>query len=258
MSENTISLPQEVKDTAEHYFELSLGGKKVKCPYYMNLKHEKAGLRVMIGKGSVDEIIHEVMVWAQLKGIDLNALSEQEIRAFMIKKGIGIDCSGFVVYILDKYFQIKGLGRLWKNLKYKNNSLYARFRRMLRPVENIGANLLTSDLNCDRIDDINKILPGDLIRAKGKLKNAHHVAVITDVTFNKQNKVKEFKYVHSHRFYEEENGVRKGKVIITNPKTGLKDQKWEDNYQGKNYMLTDLLINYEDNGIRRLKALKNK
>lgn len=250
-----LTISDEAKAVIKSYFELPLGGKKVPCPYYMNLKHERAGLRVMIGKGTAEEIVHEVLVWAQLKGILLSKMSVQEIRGFMIKKGIGIDCSGFAAYVLDAQLRKLGKGRLWRNLEYRNNSLYSKFRRFLRPVENIGANLLTSELNCVPIADFDEIKPGDMIRAKGKIQNAHHVAVITDVFFNSNGKINSFEYVHSHRFYEDENGVRKGKVTISNPKKSLKDQEWHDEINGRNYMLEDLLVDYKDNGIRRLKAL---
>lgn len=250
------SLPQPVKETIRSYFELPLGGKKVKCPYFMNLRKERAGLRVMVGKGSAEEIVHEVKVWAQLKGIDLNGISEQQIREFMIKKGIGIDCSGFAVYVLDTWTKMIGKGHIWKRLKYSKNSPIARFRRLLRPVENISANLLTSELNCEKVTDLNDVRPGDMIRAKGKQENAHHVAIITDVfTDETTGHVKKFIYVHSHRFYGTENGVRIGEIEITEPAKTLKDQKWTDEYQGRNYIMEDLLVDYEDNGIRRLKFL---
>ncbi len=245
----------KAQEAIHRYFNLPFGRKRVKCPYYMNIKKERAGLRVMVGKGSVAEIVHETKVWAQLKGFNLSRKSEEEIREFMIKKGIGIDCSGFIAHILDHWFKSENRGRVWNNLKFQDNSIYARFRRFLRPIENIGANLLTSDLNCIHIDNFDDIGPGDLIRAKGKQKNAHHVAIITDTHKSESGKLKKFDYVHAHRFYEEENGVRKGTVIISKPEGSLKDQEWRDTYNGKNYMLEDLKVNYEDNGIRRLKAL---
>ncbi|KKQ36340.1 MAG: hypothetical protein US52_C0001G0008 [candidate division WS6 bacterium GW2011_GWA2_37_6] len=252
--EKQISLPNGTKEIIKSYFELPLGGKKVKCPYFMNLKGERAGLRVMIGKGTVEEIVHEVMVWAQLKGVGLNKMSTEEIRSFMIKKGIGIDCSGFAVYVLDAWFKEIYHAHLWESLHYKDNSFFAKLRRRLRPVENIGAELLTSEINCTKVTHLQEILPGDLIRAKGKQNNAHHVAVITDVFYNDKGIIEKFVYTHSHRFYELENGVREGYVIITDPEKELKDQEWHDHYQNRNYMLEDLLVDYQDNGIRRLKA----
>lgn len=244
------------------YMELPLGGKKVTTPYYMNLKKERAGLRVMIGKGTDEEIVHETKVWAQLKGIDLGALDKNQIREFMVKKGIGIDCSGLITYILDAELASRGKSRLKSILKYPNNGFFVKFRRWLRPVENIGANNLTSEGNCIKIEDLNDIEPGDLIRAKGKQKNSHHVAIITEVEKREKMKkndtnhqVVKFKYVHAHRYYEKENGVRVGVVEITDLKKQLKDQKWMDHHKDRNYMLEDLLLDYEDNGIRRLKVL---
>ncbi|MBN1331828.1 C40 family peptidase [Candidatus Dojkabacteria bacterium] len=251
------SLPESVLNLAQKYFELPLGGKKVVCPYFMNIKKQRAGLRVMVGKGSWAEIVHETKVWAQLKGFSLEKAGEGEIREFMMKLGIGIDCSGFVVYLLNQWMKELNKSSIWHNLKYKENGLYFTFRRFLRPVENISANLMTSELNCFKITELNDIVPGDLIRAKGKQNNAHHVALITKTYKDKSGNLEKFDYIHSHRFYEKENGVRQGSVEITKPTESLKDQKWEDHYNGKNYMLEDLLVDYEDNGVRRLKFLQN-
>lgn len=248
-------LSEQVLDVANSYFELPLGGKKVRCPYFMNLKKQKAGLRVMVGKGTAEEIVHEVRVWAKLKGFDLDKATENEIREFMINLGIGIDCSGYVVYILDALFKQKKNTSLFSFIRYRDNTIYQKFRRKLRPVENIGANLLTSELNCVEIKNLNEIRPGDLIRAKGKQKNAHHVAIISKVFKDKQGNIRKFDYLHSHRLYGKENGVRKGSVVDIDPSKELKDQVWQDDFEGKNYMLQDLLVDYEDNGIRRPRAI---
>lgn len=247
--------PQAQK-VIDNYSHIRLGKKYVKAPYFMNIKGQKGGLRVMVGKGTIDEIEQEVKVWAQVKGFDLKKANEDQIRQFMMDMSIGIDCSGFAVYIINEELKSKGLGSIWNYLHFQNNSPISKIKRLLRPIENIGADFLTSDYNCIKIEDYNEIRPLDLIRAKGKQKNAHHVAVITSVTKDESGNVKEFEYTHSHRFYEEENGIRIGKVIITDPQKTLKDQKWIDDKNGRNYMLEDLKVQYEDNGIRRLKILE--
>lgn len=236
--------------------KLHIGTKRVIAPYFMNLKGQKGGLRVMVGKGSPQEILQEVKVWSQVKGFNIKRADEKQIREFMISMGIGIDCSGFVVYVLNEELKERGLKSIWNYLKFTNRSPFARLKRLLRPVENIGANLLTSDENCIRIENLDEIRPADLIRAKGKQKNAHHVAIITEVEKDDEGNLISFQYAHSHRFYEEENGIRIGTVTIVDKKKSLKDQKWDDSHNNRNYMLEDLLVEYEDNGIRRLKILE--
>ncbi len=252
---NHYKIDKSAKKVINNYFNLDLGGKKVACPYFISKRIERGGLRVMVGKGSPEEIVHEVKVWAKLKGVVLEEMSERQIREFMVERNIGIDCSGFVAHVLDSYLQVLFGKRLSKILKYPDNSLFAKIRRTLRPIENIGADNLTSLLNCIKINDLGKIMPGDLIRAKGPVKNAHHVALITDIYKDDKGNVEKFAYVHSHRYYEKDHGVRKGIVIITDIKKPLKDQEWHDHINGRNYMLEDLLVDYKDNGIRRLRFL---
>ncbi|HEX9804435.1 MAG TPA: hypothetical protein VGA67_02040 [Candidatus Dojkabacteria bacterium] len=249
---NTEYLSQDAQDVIKAYTELNLGLKKVKAPYYMNLRGQKGGLRVMIGKGTPDEIEQEVKVWSQVKGFDIEKADEGKIREFMVNMDIGIDCSGFSVYVLNAELKAMGLKSIWNYLQFDNNSILARIKRIVRPIESIGANMLTNENNCIEITDFNDIKPSDLIRAKGKQKNASHVAIVTEVTRDADGNTKSFKYAHSHRYYEEENGLRIGKVEITDPAKELKEQKWIDDKDGRNYMLEDLLVEYEDNGLRRL------
>ena len=251
-----LQVSKSTRKIIKHYENLRIGRKRIVTPYFMNLKKKRGELRVMAGKGSPEEIEHEVKVWAQIKGLNIAQAENFLIREFMIKIGIGIDCSGYIIHILNVELQSRGLKPVWHYLKYPNNSLTSKIRRLLRPVENTGANTLTSDVNCDKVTDLNDIRPTDLIRAKGKQKNAHHVAMVTKVEKKKNGIIKEFEYTHSHSLYEDENGVRVGKIYITDPKKELKNQKWEDHYKGKNYFLKNLLVDYEDNGIRRLKALE--
>lgn len=251
----TEEISKQALNMIRSYSNLRIGGKKVIAPYYMNLRKKRGELRVMVGKGTPEEIEQEVNVWAQVKGFNLKKADPTQIRDFMMKMDIGIDCSGFVVYVLNEELDSRGLSPIWSYLKYKNNSIIDKVRRILRPAENVGANVLTNEDNCVKIENWNDIEPADLIRAKGKQKNAHHVAIITKVEKDESGKVLVFEYFHSHRFYENECGIRKGKVEITHPKAELKDQKWEDDLNGRNYMLEDLLVDYEDNGIRRPKIL---
>ncbi len=248
-------LPEEAWQTINEYKYLPLGGKKVTSPYYINLSKERGGLRVLVGKGTPEEILHEVKVWGKLKGFELENASQHQIREFMIQRKIGIECSGFLYHVITRWLQAKHKGNLVSKLKFHNNGFVNRFRRWLRPAENVSANTMTSDLNTEKIKNLNDIRPGDLIRAKGRVKNAHHVAMISEVkgVLDEKNKftIESFKYIHSHRFYEDQNGIREGEVIVTNPKGDLKDQNWLEVYKGKNWMLDDLLKDYHDNGIRR-------
>jgi len=248
----TLLAPAVVFAKINEFKKLHLGGKEVACPYFMNLKKQRAGLRVLIGKGDATEIEAEVKVWAKVKGFDLNKASPVQIREFMVNRSIGSDCSGFVTHILNAWLKSQKAQLLLTYLQFPKNDLLSRLRRFLRPVENIGANLLTSELNTNKIEDLDSIQPGDLIRSKGLNKNAHHVLLITKVV-KEQEVVKEFEYIHSTRHYGQNNGVKIGRVEITNVNKELKDQRWLEEENGKNYTWEGLLNNYQDNGLRRLK-----
>ncbi len=255
----TKKLPNEVQIFIDKYFKLPLNGKNVPCPYYINIKKikQRMGLRVLIGKGTPEEIIQESLIYEKLRGVDFSQMTVNEIKEFLIKRHIGIDCSGFVTHILDKWLIINGKKHIWKYLKWPKQNLYRIIARNFRPVENITAEMLTSDLNTIQIKNINNIKCGDLIRSRtprrsNNLKYGNHVILISEI--NKTNgKVNSFEYVHSTCKYEDKHGVRRGKVIITKFNEPIYKQKWTDIYKGKNYTLKDLQSDKDYSQIRRLK-----
>ncbi len=254
MKEKVLTLTKSAQKVVDAYFNLPLGNKKVKCPYFRNRRHIKGGLRVMVGKGSPEEIVHEVQVLAKIRGVNLNKMSEEEIREFMQKLDIGIDCSGFAVHVLNAYLHDLGLPPVHKILTYEYTSIFAKLRRLLRPVENISAHILTSTMSCRPILDLNKVRPGDVIRVHEKRDTAFHVAVIYKV-HKKGEKTTKIEYVHSHSKYGEENGVRKGIIEIIDEDKLLHEQKWIDDYKGRNYMKEDLDANISENFIKRFYIL---
>ncbi len=249
-----LELPKSARKMVYDYFHLPLGGKKIKCPYYRNTKKVKMGLRVMVGKGNPEEIVHEVKVWAKLKGVNLNKMTEKEIRDFMIKLGIGIDCSGFASHIMNAFLKDYGLKPLQKILFFKEAGIMHIFRRWLRPIENIPANDMTSTLNCNWVGNLNDVMPGDFIRVREKRAFAYHVAIIEKVYKIKKRVVK-FDYIHSHSKYGDENGVRRGTIIILDPTKRLDEQEWHDSYQGRNYIKEDFVSNLNENFVKRLRVL---
>lgn len=251
MKKETFVIPLPALEIIDEYLKLHLGGKEVQCPYYMNTVKERAGLRALIGKGEPTEIEKEVMVWAKLKDFDLYKSSPMQIREFMIKHNIGIDCSGFIVHVLNFWLKTEGKYALDRYLIYKKNGIIDRIRRMIRPVENISANTLTNIDNCQNIDDLNQIQPGDLIRSKGKQKNSHHVMLITKVV-KQEGQVIEFEFAHSSKTMDSTNGVKLEKIKILNINKSLSQQAWPKAKNGKSSLLESYKNNEEDNGIRRL------
>ncbi|MBU0975455.1 MAG: hypothetical protein ABIE03_02350 [Patescibacteria group bacterium] len=255
----TLQLPESVRYFVNQYFNLLLNGKKVRCPYYINIKkyRQRMNLRVLIGKGSPEEIIQESLIFEKLRGVDFANMTVGDIREFLVKRRLGIDCSGFVVQILDYWLRSERKKHLWNYLEYPKQSLYRKIARILRPVENIPANYLSGDLNSEKISDLNKILPGDIIRskipkrAKGLL-DQFHVLLISEVVKDDNDTVVSFKYVHSTRFYRSEHGVRVGEVRISDPSASLCSQEWIDALEGRNFTKEEICSAPDYSHVRRL------
>ena len=66
------TLSSQTQKVIHDYLHLPIGGVFVNCPYYNNRRTGMwAGLRVLIGKGSVDDIVEEAMLIALREKIDL-------------------------------------------------------------------------------------------------------------------------------------------------------------------------------------------
>lgn len=250
----TNEIPQSVKTLAHEYLNLNINGCNVRTPYYRNVKRIRAELRSLVGKGLPAEIIEETLIYSKLRGFDLKGKSEFEIREFMASQGIGIDCSGFVAHLYDRWLRSSNKGSITSNLKFSNNTFYRKFVRKLRPIENISADDLTNYDNCIKIE-LNQTEPGDLIRMKG-VKHGDHLAIIYSVSTDEAGQIIEITYIHSSPAYQSENGVKFGQIEITDPNGELKDQQWNEfDIDGKCWTLQCLLKDYSDNGLRRPKFL---
>jgi hypothetical protein len=251
---NTKKVPRAVRDLADKYLNLKIAGKTIQTPYYRNVKRVRAGLRVLIGKGSPEEIIEETLIYAKLRKIDLEQLNAQEIREFMLSEGIGIDCSGLVSHLLNTWLRSADRGGISRNISYPARSLYRKLLTLLRPIESTGADILTNAKNTEEIK-LSEVLPGDLIRSKG-LHHGNHILFIYSVEYiNDIPKV--IKYIHSLDKFQKKSGVKFGEIQIINPEKELKDQNWlEKNEAGEIPAHKQLLRDYEDNGLRRLNCLK--
>jgi len=244
-----------LKEIVERYMNLKIGGKKIKCPYFIN-KYRKKDLRVMVGKGDPDEIETETKLWAKIKNFNLNTADNKQIREFMTNMGIGIDCSGFVVHVLNMYFKSIIGKSIWKYFSLpKEYGLFLKIGYLLRPAEKLGADILTNEDNCYIVNRIKDIQVLDLIRSKSKVQNGHHVMIVTDLKFRESdNKLQYIEYAHSTPYFDEDNGVKYGRITIRNEDLKLEDQIWEEiDSEGSCPTLDGYLKNVEDNGIRRPK-----
>ncbi len=244
-----------VQNKIEEYKNLKFGQNLVCTPYYINASKSK-DLRVMVGKGTPEEIIMEAKIWAKIKGINLDQTSSADIKKFLEEKGIGIDCSGFVVHIMNEWVKLQTHKPIWHFVKVRNHGILGGLKYRLKPVENIGAEVLTNEDNCDKIE-IKDVQPGDLIRSKAKKNNGHHIMLVTQVELDdKTNLPTRITYTHSSPYYGDLNGIKTGDIKIVDINKPLQDQEWlEKDENGENHTFEGFMVNVNDNGLRRLKFL---
>ncbi len=227
----------------------------IKTPYYNN-RHQfkRAGLRVYIGKGSSDELIEETTLLLLKNKIDETKLKPEQLREFMKKHNLGLDCSAYAYYI----FQAQSLGLITKKLKYpfvKNwfKKLIIKFRR----IENADVKTFNHDYN-SRPLKLSEIKPGDFLSiiGHGRQKNENHIIIIYQVDYNEDNSPQTIYYTHSFNWPNDKNyidGVNTGKIIITNPNKSLLLQKWQENDKTNKYNYTfQIANNCQQFSLRRL------
>lgn len=236
----------------DEYLSLKIGDKYVTTPYFINFTRKK-DLRVMVGKGTSEEIEIEFKIWSKIKGFDPYSNTEKEIKSFMSTIGLGIDCSGFVVHVLNSYLRIFKKKSVWAHFKLpEKSSLLLKIGYLLRPAEKLGADIITNSDNCIQIN-LDEVEELDLIRSKSKKQNADHIMLVTDVVRSDNGSVKTIKYAHSTPYYDEFNGVKFGEIEIVDINKPLELQNWlERDSIGICHTLEGYKINLKDNGLRRL------
>ena len=214
------------------------------CPYFNNAKLGQRGqLKVLIGKGSPEEIVEEAKIISiqYCKGLfDKNGLCDihsdhpapheqaECVRQFLVDSNLGVDCSGFVTNVLRAHFiETKKVDLAKKLFIAPTKNLLRRIIARLRPVEQINVDVLANDKNAMIINDLRMIQPADLIimLKTGPNKNHNHVLLITET----DGEI--IKYAHARAWSSEGkygHGVSEGVITITNQNQGLLAQTWEE------------------------------
>ena len=249
MKTAVATLHSAAQQVIEGYLNLNLGGKQVVAPYFMNEPGRK-GRRVRVGKGTAQALERETVRLAKKYKFDLEAASPEQIRQFMIRHQLGIDCSGLVAWILHELTR-QSTGRLlWNDIKFTGHPVRVSLMRRLRPVENISARLLTGEHNAVTVNDLREVRPGDIIRSL----NGNHVLLITEVGYKKDQPAY-FKYINSTEYGGVKYGVRYGRINIAYPDKHILEQEWVDGENGVNWVFKAAKDFPEDTRIVRLKIL---
>jgi hypothetical protein len=234
MTTHTLS-PQALA-TIEQYLHFPIGPVRIAIPYFNNRRNKvRAGLRVTVGKGSLSEIQEEIDIIC-LKGyIKKETLTEESAKKLLVDNGIGIDCSGFVYYVLDSEYKATKQESLKKHIHFpKTFNLFRALIRRWRVIENINVELLASDLNSDTVG-LTDVMPGDMIVIidAGYAGTVDHVMLVESVE-KAGDLVVHIHLTHSFAWSSDgalHHGVRRSEINVQNISKPLLEQEWTE--QGK-------------------------
>lgn len=226
-------------DVITNYTLLPFADKQVSCPYFNNRRSKvRAGLRVLLGKGSPQEIVDEANLFAMREKVDLTKLESEDIKKFLVEHNLGVDCSAFAYYILEAEYAKKNKGKLSSKLFYrKAKSFLRKLITKLRAVENINVEVLSDQKNSHTIE-LSEILPGDFISIinSGKEHNLNHILIIYKVDVENSLPTA-IHYCHSFQWSTDgkyNHGIKFGMIEITDPTKSLLEQQWiEEDTEGE-------------------------
>ncbi len=224
------------------YFNLPFDGLTgVRCPYFNNARQkQRAQLRVLVGKGTPQEIMEE----AKIISIQYHAglfdksghcclhnehtgekINNDDVRKFLIDHGLGIECSGFITQVLRAHFkETKGVDIARQFFITSPRNFLRYLVSLLRPIENISVLVYADDKNTTEIK-WQDAQAGDVVvlLKTGSKNHINHILLITEKTSDT------IKYVHARAWDSEGkygHGVAVGEMKITNSNGSLREQRW--------------------------------
>lgn len=230
MNTQYLIAPKEVQQVFMEYESMHV-------PYFISKRGKTIKPRLFKGKGAPDAIKEYV-----------NGKSEAT-KTFLESVGVGIDCSGFVSYLIDAYSTNHSGKRVWELFQRKTINPISMLLFKIQPIVSmLDARTLTSGLNTIKIQNVEKAKPMDLIKMSG----GRHVAMIYEIWKENDLPVR-MSYIHS----TEGVGVCKCYINISDPYAPITSQEFE---APEITPINDpgYLIRYHVNmnGIRRLKNLE--
>lgn len=237
IKDNFRETSQALDKTYESYSRLFVGKKEIRSPYWLN-KLSRGVLGPFGGKGRAEDLTKATQEAAIREGFDLSKMSAQEILSFMRKKRIGVDCSGFVFWMLDSFDKEKGGNGIIDDIP----GISGKF-----PASRANVETLTRKEISIPVEKVKNIKLGDMIR----LRAGRHIAIITAITRNKEGKIVEIEYAHSSLF-SREKGVHKNIIKIFDEEKDIGFQDWLEQAEKLESYKKHYLPQKGD-GVRRLK-----
>jgi hypothetical protein len=241
MDSEAKSMTNLLRAIADEYIDFHVANKRVNIPYCIVGKG--GGKRVppqagrttryshFAAKGTPEQIRQTLCAAAKTKGFDLRNHSPAEITQFMLEEGIGIDCSGFVYNVLEKYLrEARGIELSKHLLRFPGIIGHIeRFLLQRNRVRRINAITLSGSLNATPVDKVRDIRPGDMIFMSYANGTDKHVALIIEVNR------KQITYTHVNERVQNQY-PHYATIDIVDGEKGLEAQRWnEKTFDGKNY-----------------------
>ncbi|MBI2990411.1 MAG: hypothetical protein HYY51_04495 [Candidatus Magasanikbacteria bacterium] len=258
--EDILTLSDKTLGLIENYEHLKWGRFTISCPYINNKRAKlRAGLGVMIGKGSPQEIIEEAELLALQKNIPLEEFKPEQIKQFLVENGLGVDCSGFAYHVLEAESVARGKAKLKKQIRLASSINPLRnLIKNLRHLENTNVETLADSKNSVEIL-LSEIRPGDMIviLKSGTDQMRDHIAIISSVEYADGLPIS-LEYVHAQRWSTDglyQHGARRGIIKIQDLTQNLLKQTWiEQGLSGDKNETLRRAKNAKSLSIRRLRS----
>jgi hypothetical protein len=238
---NSKLLSEKALAVIDQYLHFKIGSVVISIPYYNNSRTPvRGGLRAAVGKGSPKDIYEEIEIalaknhaavapGAIASGAYVpGTMTADSLKHFLVEKNIGVDCSGFVYYVLNAESMSRGKGSFDRHLSFPLcKGIFGKIRAKTRPVENANVATFAHPKNTTQIH-LNEVKPGDIITMLG---DRNHVLVVNQVEY--QNFIPTtIHYSHSIAWPtdgEFDHGVRQGTIVVYDSSKPLTEQEWTEN-----------------------------
>lgn len=230
---STTTLSPAALATIHEYLHLPFPNRNVACPYYNNRRSEVRGaLRVLVGKGSVKDIMEECTIFSLKEKIDVKNLSNEDLKKFLIDHHIGIDCSGLAYYVLGAELTARSKKNIASTLFFPQaKNPIRKILTKLRPAEHTNVETLAHPKNSQEVS-LSFVRPGDMVimLGSGEKHDRDHVLIVHEVTVE-NNLPTKISYTHALAWTTDgkyHHGVRQGTIHLT-PTLSLLEATWEEN-----------------------------
>ncbi len=227
---NTRTLSTEAQKVIQAYEQFCLGGTCVRVPYFNNKKAgSRRALPSQIGKGNPKEIEDEILLTLKKTRENVGNLNPQNLTDIMVSESIGIDCSGYALYVLDAESRSRGKGGIDRHLSFTlAGNIFMRILAHIHPATNTNVATFAHIKNSAEIK-LNDAMPGDIITILNTAQSErNHILIVTNVDY--QNFVPTaIYYTHSIAWPSDgthNHGIRHGKIIITDIARPITEQQW--------------------------------